>query len=211
MVIKAINFFIFPPTPPPLYKPWFHFIFTSQIIFPIKENIRSSTLASLPQVRSWQRREELTLIGRGCARALPLMSQAPILLPPAPQLPTQMSMAPPQLAPALLPSQLAPALLSLLLLPPLLEMLRVPPLWPLPRGGIIVGLGPHHQPLYSLDQPRGPHKLRGPTVRPKGVIYIQIQGTTVPTLSGYCRSPRPISRVHHPATLLPLRPHPGEC
>ena len=40
MVIKAINFHIFPPTSPPLYKPLFHFIFKSQII--LSENLFSS-------------------------------------------------------------------------------------------------------------------------------------------------------------------------
>ena len=171
MVIKAINFFIFPPTPHPLYKPWFHFIFTSQIILPVKENIISSSLAALPQVRRWQRREELTLIGRGCARALPFLPQAPLLLSPAPQLSTQLPITPPLLLPASpqpptpLPSQLAP---TQLLLPILLEMLRVPPLWPLPRGGIILGLGPHHQPLYTLDQPGGPHRPRGPGHQAQG-------------------------------------------
>ena len=212
MVIKAINFYIFPPTPPPLYKPLFHFIFTSQIILSVSENIISSSLVALPQVRRWQRREELTLSGRRCARALLPLPLAPLLLPPAPLLPTLQPPAPlpPQQAPALVPLLRSP-LLPLLPLPLLLVMLRVPPLWPLPRGDIILELGPHHQLLHILDQPGGPHRLRGPEHQTQGSHLHRDPGPALSTLSGYCRSPRPVSRVHHQATLLPLRPHLGEC
>ena len=47
-------------------------------------------------------------------------------------------------------------------------MLRVPPLWPLLRGGIILELGPHHQPLHIPDQPGGPHRPRGPGHQAQG-------------------------------------------
>ena len=204
MVIKAINSHIFPPTAPPLYKPLFHFIFNSQIILSISENLISS-LAAFPQVQPWRRREELTLSGRRCAKApLPLpptpLSPTPlplVLLPPAPLLPQQ--------APTLVPLLLAP-LLPLLPLPLLLVMLRVPPLWPLPRGDIILELGPHHQLLPIPDQPGRPHRPRGHGHQPKGVIYIEIQSPALFTLSGYCRSPRPVSGVHHQATLFPCDP-----
>ena len=102
---------------------------------------------ALPQVRKWRRQEELTLSGRGCARA-------PLSLLP-------------QQAPALACLLHAP-LLPLLPLPQLqyiallLLMLRVPPLWSLPRGDIITGLGPLHPILHILSHPGGPHRPRGP-------------------------------------------------
>ena len=97
MVIKAINFHIFPPTPPPLYKPLFHFIFNSQIILSFSENLISS-LATFPQVQPWRRREELTLSGCGCSRAPLILPPAPLPLLPAPLL---LSSAPLLLSPGL--------------------------------------------------------------------------------------------------------------
>ena len=156
MVIKAINSHIFPPTPPPLYKPLFHFIFNSQIILSVSENLISS-LAAFPQVQLWRRREELTLSGRRCSGAPLPLPQAPLLLQPAslplapmplallslvllPQAPLPLVLFPP----TPLPPLPVPTLLPLLPLPLLLMILRVPLLWPLPRGDIILELGPHH-------------------------------------------------------------------
>ena len=44
----------------------------------------------------------------------------------------------------------------------MLVMLRVPPLWPLPRGDIILRLGPLYPRLRIPGQPGGPHQPRGP-------------------------------------------------
>ena len=130
------------------------------------------------------------------------LSSTPLPLVPLPPTPLPLVLLPP----APLSPLPAPALLPLLLV-----MLRVPPLWPLPRGDIILEMGPHHQLLHILDQPGGPTGQEGPDIKPRGVIYIEIQGPALSTLSRYCRSPRPVSGVHHQATLLPLRPHPREC
>ena len=73
----------------------FHFIFTSQIILSVSENIISSSLAVLPQVRRWQRREELTPSDRGCARALLPLPPATLQPPTPPQPPAPL---PPQQA-----------------------------------------------------------------------------------------------------------------
>ena len=66
-------------------------------------------------------------------------------------------------------------------------------------------------PWQSQTSPKGPTGQEGLDIRPRGVIYIEIQGVALSTLSGCCRSPRPVSGVHHQATLLPLRPYSGEC
>ena len=120
------------------------------------------------------RQEELTLSGRRCARALiPLpptpLSSAPLLLsapqPPAPLLP-----------PAPLPLQQAPALACLLCTHLMLVMLRVSPLYPLPRGDIILGLGPLHQCLRIPGQPGGPHQPRGPGLQAHGSHLLRDPG-----------------------------------
>ena len=59
-------------------------------------------------------------------------------------------------------------LLHLLYRAQLLEMLRVPPLWSLPRGDIILGLGPLHPLLRIPYQPKGPHRPRGPELQAQG-------------------------------------------
>ena len=56
----------------------------------------------------------------------------------------------------------------LLPLPLLLVMMRAPPLWPLPRGDIILGLGPLHPLLHIPGQPKGPHRPRGPGLQSQG-------------------------------------------
>ena len=72
-------------------------------------------------------------------------------------------------------------------------------------------VGPTHLLLHILGQPGGPHRPRGPRIQTQGSHLHRDPGATLSTLSGYYQSPRPISRVHHQVTLLPLRPHPGEC
>ena len=64
----------------------------------------------------------------------------------------------------------------LLCAPLLLVMLRVPPLWPLPRGDIILGLGPLHQYLHIPGQPGGPHLLRGPRHQAQGSRLLRDPG-----------------------------------
>ena len=63
----------------------------------------------------------------------------------------------------------------------------------------------------SQASPEGPTGQEGLDFRLKRVIHFEIKGATLSTLSGYCRSPRFISGIHHQAALLPLRPHPEEC
>ena len=152
---------------PPFLNPCSISFSTHKSFFQFLKNLISSIAAFL-QVRKWRRRDKLTISGRGCSRApLPLLP-APPLLPPASLLPpAPLPLVPLPPAP-LLPSQapvleclLRGPLLPLLSLPILLVMLRVPPLWPLPRGDIILELGPHHQLLHIPCQPSGPHRPRG--------------------------------------------------
>ena len=92
------------------------------------------------------------------------------MLPPAPLPPAPQPSPPPllsQQAPTLVCLLRAP-LLSLLPLPLLLVMLRVPPLWPLPRGDIILRMGPLHPFLHIPGQPGGPHRPRGPGLQAQG-------------------------------------------
>ena len=138
-------------------------------------------------------------------------------MPPAPLLPTSLPLAPPQLPLAPLPPQQAPALECLLRAPLLMllplplqpVMWRVPPLWPLPRGDIILGLGPLH-PLYHIPgQPGGPYLLRGPGLQAQGSHLHRDPGRRPLHLigvlpepqtclrglsSGYLTSPAPSSR-----------------
>ena len=60
--------------------------------------------------------------------------------------------------------------------PLLLVMLRVPPLWPLPRGDIILGLGPLHPRLRIPSQPGGPHRPRGPEHQAQGSRLLRDPG-----------------------------------
>ena len=53
-------------------------------------------------------------------------------------------------------------------LPLLLVMLRVPPLWPLPKGDIILGLGPLLPLLHIPGQPEWPHRPRRPGIPAQG-------------------------------------------
>ena len=124
-----------------------------------------------------------------------------------------------------LPPQLAPALAWLLHCPfvaaasPAPAAVQSPaagdakgsPLWPLPRGDIIPGLAPLHLLLRIPGQPRGPHSPRGPGLQAQGSHPLPDPEATLTALSGHCRSSGSIPCIHYQATLLPLRPHPGEC
>ena len=141
------------PTPSPLFKPHFPFIFISHFILPVSEppfsyqvcSPSSSTMEKNSEAHSYRPRVRQsptpptgtsTLGADVAAGASPAVatSAGPVRLPHVLQLPP---------------------------LPPLrLLILRAPPLWPLPRGDNIPGLAPLCLLRRILGQPKGPHHPR---------------------------------------------------
>ena len=91
-----------------------------------------------------------------------------------PQSPTPPTVGP--LSPATLLLPAPPTLACLLCARLMLVMLRVPPLWPLPRGDIILRLGPLHPRLRILGQLEGPHQLRGQGLQAQGSHLLRDPG-----------------------------------